>query len=56
MVGNGTSEKNRKNAFAVDKDGYIYCSGIKESGGSSSSLFVPYTTADADAAFDEIML
>ncbi|MBP0984953.1 MAG: hypothetical protein J6A19_14630 [Oscillospiraceae bacterium] len=56
MIGNGTSENNRQNAFAVDKEGYIYCAGIKESGGSSSSLFVPYTTADADAAFDEIML
>lgn len=32
MVGNGTSDTNRSNAFAVDKDGNVFCKSISCSG------------------------
>lgn len=58
VVGNGLSETTtnedgevvteikKNNAFAVDKNGYIYCKGIKNFDSNSDS-FIPYTTEQA---------
>ena len=61
MIGNGgyyyadgSEHIVRKNAFAVDKDGYIYCAGIKDSEGTEIN-FVPYPTSKADELFKSIM-
>lgn len=56
-IGNGNSGK-RSNAFAVDVDGNIYCSGIKSTGDNADE-FIPYTSDQAITAatttFNNIM-
>lgn len=44
--GDGKNEIKKSNAFAVDKNGYIYCKGIKNFDSNSDS-FIPYTTEQA---------
>ena len=44
--GDGESAIKKSNAFAVDKNGYIYCKGIKNFDSNSDS-FIPYTTERA---------
>lgn len=67
VVGNGLSETTtnedgevvteikKNNAFAVDKNGYIYCKGIKNFDSNSDS-FIPYTTEQAVSSAKPFLL
>lgn len=40
VVGNGDSDKKRSNAFAVDRDGNIYCNSVIQTGGVSAAALL----------------
>ena len=58
VIGNGTADDKRSNAFAVDKDGNIYCNSVNAQSGGNIT-FEPYTTDEAITAatttFNNIM-
>lgn len=53
--GEVVTEIKKNNAFAVDKNGYIYCKGIKNFDSNSDS-FIPYTTEQAVSSAKPFLL
>lgn len=46
VIGNGSSNWTRSNAFAVDKNGYIHCRGIKSTD-NNDDIFTEYSETEA---------